>query len=326
VTERVLVTGAAGFVGSHTCRALLEAGFEVIGLDNFDPFYPRALKERALAPVVAHPGMRMIEGDVRDPAVLERAFEGITAVIHLAARPGVRDSVGHERLYRAINIGGTLAVLAACARSGVSRLVFASSSCVYGDLRPPFREAAVLPLPRSPYGATKQEGERWCRQAAKQGRLAVAVLRLFSVYGPGQRPDQAMHRFARAMVRGEAVPIYGTGSEERDYTYVGDVARGVTAALAWTEGREGCCEVFNLGTGETTRLDRLVALLADRLGVEPTVSPAPRHQADAVRTQADRSRAAEVLGWVPRTGLEQGVSEFVEWFEEVYGSQPVATA
>ena len=326
MTERVLVTGAAGFVGSHTCRALLEAGFEVVGLDNFDPFYPRALKERALQPLVSHPGVRVIEGDLRDPAVLARALRGITAVIHLAARPGVRDSVGRERLYRAINVEGTLAVLAACARAGVARLVFASSSCVYGDLEPPFREAAVLPPPRSPYGATKQEGERLCRQAAHQDGLAVAVVRLFSVYGPGQRPDQAMHRFARAMVRGEAVPIYGTGSEERDYTYVGDVARGIVAALAWTEGREGSCEVFNLGTGETTRLDRLVALLAGRLGVEPTLAHAPRHRADVVCTRADSRRAAEVLGWVPRTGLEQGISEFVRWFEVVHGSQTVATA
>ncbi len=326
MSERVLVTGAAGFVGSHTCRALLEAGFEVIGLDNFDPFYPRALKERALESWVSRPGASVLEGDVRDPAVLVPALQGVTAVIHLAARPGVRDSVGRERLYRAINVEGTLAVLAACARSGVSRLVFASSSCVYGDLRPPFRETAVLPPPRSPYGATKQEGERWCRQAAQQGRLAVAVLRLFSVYGPGQRPDQAMHRFARAMVRGEAVPIYGTGSEERDYTYVGDVARGIAAALAWTAGRAGCCEVFNLGTGETTRLDRLVALLAERLGAKPRLSRAPRHGADAVRTQADRTRAADVLGWVPRTGLEQGIGEFVGWFEVAYGSQTVATA
>jgi UDP-glucuronate 4-epimerase len=321
-----VVTGAAGFVGSHVCRALLESGWQVLGLDNFDPFYPRALKERACRTWASLPGAHFLEGDLREAGVLEQALPGADAVVHLAARPGVRDSVGREALYRAVNVGGTRALLAACARFGVRRLVFASSSCVYGDSTPPFREADPLPPARSPYGASKQEGERLCRLAAAHSGLAVAIVRLFSVYGPGQRPDQALHRFARLMVRGEALPIYGTGGEERDYTYVGDVARGVEAALAWTAGREGAAEVFNLGTGVAIRLDRLVALLGQRLGLRPKLVRAPRHPADAERTRADGTRAAEVLGWVPGTALETGVAAFADWFEVAYGSQAFATA
>ncbi|MBI2402818.1 MAG: NAD-dependent epimerase/dehydratase family protein [Gemmatimonadetes bacterium] len=326
MTERVVVTGAAGFIGSHACQVLLRAGWRVVGLDNFDPCYPRWLKELALRPLLASPAFRFVEADVRDRAALDGHLEGAAAVVHLAARAGVRESVGRGAAYRDINVGGTHAVLDACVRAGVRRLVYASSSSVYGLVAPPFTEAARLPSARSPYAASKQEGEDLCRRFAAVHRLRAAVLRFFSVYGPGQRPDQALHRFARLAAEGSPLPLYGDGSSERDYTYVGDAAAAVAAALAWTEAGPAGAEPFNIGTGRGVRLDRLVGLLAESLGTRPTVLRQRAHPADAARTRADITRARRVLGWAPKVDLELGITEFVRWYEVVYGYEALAAS
>ncbi len=326
MTERVVVTGAAGFIGSHACAALRRAGRHVVGLDNFDPGYPRWLKELALTPLLASPAFRFVEADVRDHAVVAAHLEGASAVVHLAARAGVRESVARPAAYRDVNVGGTHAVLEACVRAGIRRVVYASSSSVYGSTTPPFFEGARLPPPASPYAASKREGEDLCRRFAAVHGLRVAVLRFFSVYGPGQRPDQALHRFARLAAEGRPLPLYGDGSSERDYTYVGDAAEAVAAALTWTEMGEAGAEPFNIGSGRGTRLDRLVALLADALGARPAVMPGRVHPADAARTRADVTRARRTLGWAPTVELALGISNFVRWHEVVYGREPVAAA
>ncbi len=326
MTEQVVVTGAAGFIGAHLCRALLDQGWQVVGLDNFDPFYPRWLKERALRPLVARPAFRFVEADARDAAMLERLLDGAAAVVHLAARAGVRDSLGQAAVYRDLNVGATRAVLDGCARAGVQRVVYASSSSVYGRSRPPFRETARLPRSASPYAASKRAGEALCRRFAEQHGMRIAALRLFSVYGPGQRPDQALHRFARLAMEGETLPLYGDGSSERDYTHVADAARAVVAAVHWTGRADAAAECFNVGTGTGTRLDRLVGMLVEALGVSLNAVRRPAHPGDVPQTRADPTRARRVLGWAPEVRLEAGIAEFVRWYEVVYGCQSLAAS
>jgi UDP-glucuronate 4-epimerase len=328
VTDRdVLVTGAAGFIGSHVAGALLAAGRTVVGIDNFDPFYDRAVKESALRDLHAARGFTFLELDVRDRDRLRSILAGVSAVVHLAARPGVRQSVERPWVYRDVNEGGTRSVLKACAAAGVRRVVFVSSSSVYGaGAESPFREDATLGPPTSPYAATKQAGERMVQAFVRDGGGRAAIVRLFSVYGPRQRPDLALHLFARRLASGLPVPILGDGGSRRDYTHVADVARGIVAALDWTRAPDAACEAFNLGAGHPVRLDWLVAEVARCLGVEVRLDVRPPHPADLPVTWADPARARAVLGFVPQIPLTAGVAEFVAWFEREHGRQPCPAA
>jgi UDP-glucuronate 4-epimerase len=326
VTGRVLVTGAAGFIGAQVCRELVAGGWAVRGLDNFDAFYDPRLKRRRAAALTARPGCEMMEGDVRDPAVLDRALDGVGAVVHLAARPGVRQSLHAPARYHAVNVGGTAALLEACGRAGIRRLVFASSSSVYGrGSAPPFREDGRLGQALSPYAATKREGERLVEAAAARG-FRAAVLRLFSIYGPEQRPDLALHRFTAALAAGRPVVRLGDGGETRDYTHVRDAARAARAALDWTGARAPGSEAFNIGSGRPVRLDWFIAAVGRALGRTPVVRVRPAHPADLPATWADRGKAEAVLGWAPREDLEAGIAEFVAWYGEVYGHESRSAA
>ena len=325
----VLVTGAAGFIGSHVAAALLAAGRQVIGVDNFDPYYDRAIKEMAVRGLLRSPRFTFRELDVRDRLGTGAAMHGVTAVIHLAARPGVRQSVEAPDLYRALNEHGTRALLATCADAGVRRLVFSSSSSVYGaGVRTPFREDAPLGLPLSPYAETKQVGERMVRAFVEVVGGQAAIVRLFSVYGPRQRPDLALYRFTSLLREGRPVPILGNGDSQRDYTHVADVAAGIVAAFAWTEGGEGgaACEIFNLGAGHPQRLDWLVSEVARCLGAEARMVVRPAHPADLPVTWADTTKARAVLGFAPRIRLANGIADFVAWFEREHGRQPSPAA
>lgn len=322
----LLVTGAAGFIGSHVCRDLVRAGWAVRGLDDFDSFYDPAEKRRRAAEL-ARLGCEMLEGDVRDPAVCGALLAGAAAVVHLAARPGVRQSVRAPAVCRAVNVGGTAALLDACAAHGVTRLVLASSSSVYGRGTPvPFREDAPLGAPSSPYAASKRQAEALVRRAAAAGRLRGAVLRLFSVYGPHQRPDLALRRFTAALRSGRPIDRLGEGSATRDYTHVRDVVRAVRAALDWTARQPASAEVFNVGSGRPVRLDSLIAALGRALGVEPVVRSRPAHPADLPATWADRRKAERVLGWAPHEELEAGVAEFVAWYGDAHGHESRSAA
>jgi UDP-glucuronate 4-epimerase len=320
VTRRIVVTGAAGFIGSHMCEALLGEGWDVVGLDNFDPLYDRAIKESSLRSLGHYAGFSLVEGDIRDATTVTTCLRGADAVVHLAARAGVRPSIADPALYASVNLVGTASVLEACRREGVRRVVFGSSSSVYGDDTPvPFVEEAVAIRPISPYAATKRAGELLCETFTHLHGLRIAALRYFTVYGPRQRPDLAIHKFTRLISDGEPVDQYGDGSTERDHTHISDIVQGTLGAVAWTESAEPGCGIFNLGESRTIRLDVLIALIGKALGRTPAVRRLPMQPGDVRRTCADVTKARSALGYDPRVPIEDGISEFVTWFRRWRG-------
>jgi UDP-glucuronate 4-epimerase len=320
MSPRYLVTGAAGFIGSHVSEALVARGDDVVGVDAFDPFYPRPVKERNLTGLRSSPRFRLVEADiVRDPLPLD----GVAAIIHLAAKAGVRPSWEDPAGYMEANVTGTARVLDAARRAGVDRVVFASSSSVYGDATPPpYREDAPALEPVSPYGASKRACELVSQTFASGFGVRQALLRLFTVYGPRQRPDLAIHKFTALVRQGKPIPLYGDGSTQRDYTYITDIVTGILSALTWTEQAEsGRCEVFNVGGGEPIRLDRLIALLGEALGREVQFERLPDQPGDVRLTAADLSRARRELGYRPTVSIAEGLQRFVRWYEETHGRQ-----
>jgi UDP-glucuronate 4-epimerase len=317
---RVLVTGAAGFIGSHLVEALARRGDEVVGIDNFDGFYPRAMKERNLREMGQLPGFEFYEQDMRDVEALRARLTPDTAIVHLAARAGVRPSLADPLGYAEMNVAGTAAVLEAARRAGVSRIAFGSSSSVYGDSTPvPFCEDAAAGEPKSPYAATKRAGELLLHSVSSVYGFRSAALRFFTVYGPRQRPDLAIHAFARRMVEGEVITLFGDGTQARDYTYTDDIVAGVLAAVDWTASAPLGMETFNLGGNRAVRTGDMAAEIAKALGIEPRVQWAPMQPGDVQRTAADLSKSAAVLGYAPQTPFAEGIRRFVHWFREAYG-------
>ena len=318
---KVLVTGAAGFIGSHVCDALVARGHAVVGVDNFDPLYARAVKERNLESLRANRAFRFVEANVaRDPVPLD----GVGAVVHLAAKAGVRPSLEEPAAYAEANVTATARVFDAARRMGIQRIVFGSSSSVYGNTTPaPFAEGATALEPISPYAATKRAGELLAYTFAHLYPVRIICLRFFTVYGPRQRPDLAIHRFTDLIARGQAVRMHGDGSSERDYTYISDCVDGVLAAVARTEGAvaAGSVELINIGGGERVRLDRLIALIAQALGREARIERHPDQPGDVRLTDADLHHAQRALGYRPRVGIEEGIRNFVRWYEETHGRQ-----
>ncbi|HYA01005.1 MAG TPA: NAD-dependent epimerase/dehydratase family protein [Candidatus Binatia bacterium] len=311
----MLVTGGAGFIGSHLTEALLRRGDRVVVLDNFDPFYDPAIKRGNLAGLVNAPRFTLIEGDLLSDDDLERTFATAQydAVIHLAARAGVRPSLADPELYDRINVLGTTRLLQRVRSHRVGHLVFGSSSSVYGSTTPvPFREDQAADRPSSPYAATKRAGELACYAFHELYGVPVTCLRLFTVYGPRQRPEMAIHRFTRLLAAGKTVPVFGNGSARRDFTYVDDIVAGILAAVDHPSGYR----VYNLGTTQTTRLDDLVHLIADALGVSLRMRLAPAMAGDVPITYADISRARQDLGYRPLTSIEAGIEAFISWFQK----------
>ncbi|MEW6581540.1 MAG: NAD-dependent epimerase/dehydratase family protein [Actinomycetota bacterium] len=310
--QRVLVTGAAGFIGSTLVDTCLARGADVVGLDNLDDYYDPALKRANLAGAADHPGFRLVEGDIRDAALVRRLVEdgGFDVVVHLAARAGVRPSIAQPGLYADVNVQGTVSVLEALRARPGTRLVFASSSSVYGGLtRIPFAEDDEASRPVSPYAATKKAGEVLCHTWHHLYGLPVTVLRFFTAYGPRQRPDMAIAKFARLIRGGEPVPMFGDGDTARDYTYIGDIVDGVVRAMERTE----TYHVYNLGESRTTRLRDLVRLLGEALGVEPRIDRHPMQPGDVEITCADVTRACDEIGYAPSTPIEAGLERYAEW-------------
>ncbi|MBI1379664.1 MAG: NAD-dependent epimerase/dehydratase family protein [Planctomycetaceae bacterium] len=309
---RILLTGGAGFIGSHVSEHLLARGDDLVVLDNFNSFYDPALKRRNAARLGR---ARLVEGDIRDAALIERLFQegDFDAVVHLAAMAGVRPSLLDPLYYEDVNVRGTLLILEQLKRRPKTRFVFASSSSVYGsNERVPFREDDDIHRPVSPYAATKRAGELHCFTYHHLYGIPISALRFFTVYGPRQRPEMAIHKFVRAVFEGKAIPMYGDGSTRRDYTYIDDIVDGVVRSLDRCAGYE----IYNLGESQTTSLAELIQLVGEVCGIEPIVDRQPMQPGDVEITYADVSKARSKLGYDPHTTVRDGLERFVAWYRE----------
>lgn len=311
----ILVTGGAGFIGSHLTRRLLARGDRVTVLDDFNDFYDPARKRDNVAPLLGRPDYQLVEGDIRDEPLVDRLFaEGkLDAVVHLAARAGVRPSLQEPILYEDVNCIGTLRLLEAARRHGPKIFLFGSSSSVYGiNEKVPFSEDDEVNQPISPYATTKRAGELLCYNYHHLYGFRTACLRFFTVYGPGQRPEMAIHKFTDLLWRGQPVPMYGDGESRRDYTYVDDIVDGLMATLDLAPG----FEILNLGGADTTSLRDLVHWIAAELAVEPRIEYLPAQPGDVPITYADVSKAARLLGYSPKIPIREGLRRFVSWYRE----------
>jgi UDP-glucuronate 4-epimerase len=314
--RNILVTGGAGFIGSHLVERLLaEDAWRVTVVDDFNDFYAPALKRAAVAPNLSRDDYELVEADIRDRQAMERVFAGrFACVVHLAARAGVRPSLSEPLLYAETNITGTLNLLECARQTGVPQFVFGSSSSVYGiNAKVPFSEDDPIQQPISPYAATKAAGEMLCHAYAHLHDMRVVALRFFTVYGARQRPDLAIHKFAKLISQGESIPVFGDGSTRRDYTYVEDIIAGVRAAVDYTASDY---EAINLGESRTVELRELIALLERELGREAVIDRQPMQPGDVPQTFADISKARRLLGYNPQTQIEEGIRRFVAWFKE----------
>ena len=314
--RRILVTGAAGFIGTHVTRRLLSAGDTVVALDNFDPFYDLAIKHRNVEEMRALGGERfhLIEGDLRDPDACREAVRGADGVIHLAALAGVRPSIQAPERYMDVNVRGTQILLDAWQReAGESKhpFVFGSSSSVYGgNTKVPFSEADPVNHPVSPYAASKRAGELICSTFHTLTGIPVTCLRFFTVFGPGQRPEMAIHKFSRMILSDQPIPFFGDGTTRRDYTFVQDIVDGILAALDRAEGYR----IYNLGGADTTTLKELVEAIESTLGKTATLDRKPDQPGDVPATYADISRAAAELDYQRNVPLRDGLSQFATWY------------
>ena len=315
---RILVTGGAGFIGSHLVDKLIADGHEVVIVDDFNDFYDPQIKHANIAGfiktiTVCHIDLR--EGDVVG-ALLRR--EKIDAIVHLAARAGVRPSIQSPRLYYDTNVTGTLHLLEAARETGVERFIFASSSSVYGASKTvPFSEDQHLTQTLSPYGATKIAGEFLCSTYSHLYQMRVVALRYFTVYGPRQRPDLAIHQFTRRIYAGQSIDQFGDGTTRRDYTYIDDIIKGTMAALAY-DGP--LYDFFNLGESQTIQLKELIAAIENALGKKAKINQLPEQPGDMPLTYADISKARKLLGYDPTTKLNEGLPKFVDWFLRSQGT------
>ncbi|MFZ9931802.1 MAG: GDP-mannose 4,6-dehydratase [Chthoniobacterales bacterium] len=307
----ILVTGGAGFIGSKAADLFLREGWHVGILDDFNDFYDPAIKRANIAALPAKP--EIFEGDIVDPVAVQRAFSpGWDVVLHLAARAGVRPSIAEPELYVRTNLLGTTHLLDAAVQGKVGKFIFASSSSVYGSTEDvPFRESAALRRTYSPYAATKVGGEHLCSTYSSLHDLAVVVLRFFTVYGPGQRPDLAIHKFTRAIWEGRPIEQFGDGSSRRDYTYIDDIVQGVRGAVDYGRAK---FDIFNLGESETTSLAELISVIEHSVGKKAVIVRKPDQPGDMPATWADISKARLLLGYTPRTKISEGIPKFVDWF------------
>jgi UDP-glucuronate 4-epimerase len=322
---KILVTGGAGFIGSHLCERLLRERHELTVVDDLNDFYPPAAKQANLEAVRRSGSFEFHRADISDEARMVEVFRQSRpeAVVHLAARAGVRPSLEQPILYARVNVLGSTILLEASRRFGVRKFVFASSSSIYGNgNRLPFREDDSLNLPVSPYAATKIAGEKIAYTYSHLYGLQTVCLRFFTVYGPRQRPDLAIRKFATMIDRGQPIPLFGDGSSSRDYTYIDDTIQGVVAALAY----DCSYEVFNLGRSEPIRLTDLVRTLEAAMGKKAAIQWMPDQPGDVSTTYADISKARDAFRYQPRIGFRAGIDRFLSWFFSSENTQAAVRA
>ncbi len=326
-----LVTGGAGFIGSHLVRHLLDFGAKVIVVDEFNDFYDPAIKEANIAPLEAHENCELYRVDIRDDVALTEVFSRHGSelrsggIVHLAARAGVRPSLSEPRLYLETNVTGTLNLAEQARHHGIKKFVFASSSSVYGDSPEtvPFNETQDISKPISPYASTKAMGESLLHTYSHLFDLQVVALRFFTVYGAGQRPDLAIHKFTKLIDEGKTIPVFGDGSTRRDYTYIDDIIQGVLASIAYDKTPY---EIFNLGESETTQLSRLIELIEDAVGKKAEIDRQPMQPGDVSVTYASIDKAKKLLGYQPTTKVEEGIPQFVAWYRKYRAEQAVTAS
>ena len=313
----LLVTGGAGFIGSHLLERLARSDAELICLDDFNDYYDPAIKRRNIAGLLERKRIGLIEGDICDYTLLEKIFKtkGIETVIHIAARAGVRPSLLNPGLYTKVNCLGTMNLLEMARIFGVKKFLFASTSAVYGaNEKVPFSEDDPVERQISPYAASKRACELFCRSYHELYKIPICCIRFFTVYGPRQRPDMAIHKFTRAIIEGEEFGMFGDGTSARDYTYVSDIIDGTLAALEADFG----FEIINLGDSRMVILRDLIGLLEKIIGKKAKVKEAPPQPGDVPRTYADITKAERLLGYSPRYPIEKGIEEFVRWYRKEY--------
>lgn len=315
--QSIVVTGAAGFIGSHLCEALLSAGHTVTGIDNFDLFYDRSVKEQNLSVSLQHPNFSFIEGDAGNKKILESISMMVDTVVHLAAKAGVQPSLNNAAGYIHSNIQVTNVLLEWMKEKGIKKLVFASSSSVYGNnAKVPFEEEDMVAEPISPYAFTKRSCELMNYTYHHLYKLDVINLRFFTVYGERQRPDLAIHKFVKLLQEGRAITLYGDGKSSRDYTYYADTVKGIVSAIQYISGHSGVFETINLGNNKPVYLIDLINTIADVMQIQPTIIYEEMKPGDVNITYANINKANQLLGYAPSTSVRTGIENFIAWYKE----------
>ncbi|MBI5458360.1 GDP-mannose 4,6-dehydratase [Methanobacterium sp.] len=324
--KTVLVTGGAGFIGSHLIERLLIDKKKIILIDDFNDYYDPKIKENNVQEIIRTRKQlnlddnyfQVYRGDITENVWIDKVFNenNIDIIVHLAAMAGVRPSIEMPEKYYNVNINGTLKILEACKERKIKNFIFASSSSVYGNnLKTPFTEIDNVDYPISPYAASKKAGELLCHTYYHLYDISVACLRFFTVYGPRQRPDLAIHKFTKLILNNKEIPFYGNGNTERDYTYIDDIIDGIIKAMKWINKDEKVYEIFNLGESKTISLNQMVQTLEKVIGKRATINKLPNQPGDVNKTFADISKSKEILGYNPKTDFEDGISKFVEWYK-----------
>jgi len=312
---RILVTGIAGFIGSNLGEKLISLGHSVAGIDNFDPFYPKKYKIHNLEELNKSGKFKFFENDIRDKAAIQNIFieHNFDVVIHLAAKAGVRPSIDNITEYYDVNINGTINLLECMRTNNITKFIFASSSSVYGNnAKVPFSEADFVDNPISPYASTKKSGELLCHVYSYLYKIDISCLRFFTVFGPRQRPDLAIHKFTRLIDIDKPIPFFGDGTTARDYTYIDDIVEGIICTLNKLDGYN----VYNLGESRIIKLNQLIKIIEDLLKKKAIIDKHPLQPGDVQRTFADISKAKKELGYDPKFNFETGMQKFMEWYNE----------
>jgi UDP-glucuronate 4-epimerase len=309
----ILITGGAGFIGSHLSEKIIALGHRVICIDNFNDYYDPAIKENNINGILDNENYRLYRADILDKQAIREIFStsSIDLVIHLAARAGVRPSLANAVLYEKVNVEGTINLLESCREHGVDKFIFASSSSVYGgNEKTPFSEDDRVDSPVSPYAATKKSGELICYTYHHLYNISVFVYRFFTVYGPRQRPEMAIHKFSRKILDGEPIEVYGDGTSSRDYTYIDDIITGIANSLECIDGYE----VINLGNSKPIRLLKLIGFIEETVGKKSIIDFRDPQPGDVFTTYADTRKARKMINFSPETPIEKGIGHFIKWY------------